>query len=314
MAKPKNRAKGQHRLVPDTGQKQQSQPWYRDPLLPWAVGLLILIAVAVALRSDNADTPAPGASVANPVVGDDLHSLVVDANDPDRIFIGSHQGVSVSNDGGATWQSIESLAGADAMGWGFTDDAILVGGHPGLNISTDGGRTFELRNDGLPSTDAHALGAGGDVIYAGLAGAGLFASTDGGASWEARSDEFGGSFMGRIHVNPADDQHLLAADKQGGAVESTDGGRTWESLGSGGGALWVSWAADDAERIVAMTQQGVGLSTDGGRSWGPLEVPEGASIVEFSPHDPEVLYAAVHEAPEASVYVSRNGGDTWKRP
>ena len=313
MAKPKNRATGQHRLMPGAGNKKQPQPWYRDPLIPWAVGLLILIAVAVALRSDNTDAPALGESVANPVVGDDLHSLVVDPNDPDRIFIGSHQGVSVSDDGGATWRSIESLAGADAMGWGFTDDAILVGGHPGLNISTDGGKSFELRNDGLPTTDAHALGAGGDTIYVGLAGAGLFASTDGGASWEARSEDFGGSFMGRIHVDPADDQHLLAPDKQGGAMESTDGGRTWESLGDAGGALWVSWADVDTERIVALTQGGAALSTDGGQSWEPLEVPEGASIVEFSPHDPQVLYAAVHEAPEASVHVSRDGGETWDR-
>jgi hypothetical protein len=27
-----------------------------------------------------------------------------------------------------------------------------------------------------------------------------------------------------------------------------------------------------------------------------------------------VLYAAVLEAPEASVYVSHDGGDTWTRP
>ena len=41
MAKNKNRAKpgqkGQHRLMPGTGQKKQPQPWYRDPLIPWAV-------------------------------------------------------------------------------------------------------------------------------------------------------------------------------------------------------------------------------------------------------------------------------------
>jgi photosystem II stability/assembly factor-like uncharacterized protein len=200
------------------------------------------------------------------------------------------------------------------MGWAFTGDAILVGGHPGLSVSTDGGETFEQRNDGLPSTDVHALGAGEEVIYAGLAGVGTFASTDAGQSWEARSEEVGGAFMGRIQVDPSDDAHLLAPDMQGGAMETTDGGRTWESLGGVQGAMWVSWDRNDIDHMIATTQGSAAMSTDGGATWEPLEIPEGASIVEFSPHNPEVLFAAVLEAPEASVYVSRDGGDTWTRP
>ena len=289
------------------------RPWYRNPLLPWGIGVVILALVAIALRPEGAKVPS-GRSAPDPVVGGDLHSLVVSPDDPDTVYIGSHQGVSVSTDGGATWETIPSLAGSDAMGWGFTDDAVLVGGHPGLSVSTDGGKTFELRNDGLPTTDVHALGAGGDTIYVGLAGAGLFASTDGGTSWEARSEQFGGAFMGRIHVDPSDDQHLLAPDMQSGALESTDGGLTWESLGGVQGAMWVSWAAGDTERIVTTGQGAAVVSRDGGGTWEPFEIPEGASIVEFSPHDPEVLYSAVLKAPEAAVYVSRNGGDSWDRP
>lgn len=295
--------------------KKPSPPWYqRYSWLPWVVGVGLVAIVLIALRSGGADAPAPGESVANPVVGGDLHSFVVSPDDPETLYIGSHQGVSVSSDGGATWEVIESLNAADAMGWGFTDDAILVGGHPGLNVSTDGGETFALRNEGLPSTDVHALGATGDTIYAGVAGAGLFVSTNGGSSWEAGSERFGGSFMGRIQVDPSDDQHLLAPDMQAGVVESTDGGRTWEPLGGVEGPMWVSWAPGNTQRVVATSQVGAVSSTDGGRSWEPLEVPQGASIVEFSPHDPEVLYAAVLQAPEAKVYVSRDGGESWKRP
>jgi photosystem II stability/assembly factor-like uncharacterized protein len=120
--------------------------------------------------------------------------------------------------------------------------------------------------------------------------------------------------MGRIQVDPADDEHLLAPDMGGGAMESADGGRTWESLGGVEGAMWVSWDEGDTDRIVATTHGSAALSTDGGQSWEPLEIPQGASIVEFSPHDPKVLFAAVLEAPEASVFVSRDGGDTWARP
>lgn len=66
--------------------------------------------------------------------------------------------------------------------------------------------------------------------------------------------------------------------------------------------------------MIVATQGSAGVSTDGRAIWEPLEIPPGAPIVEFSPHDPEVLFAAVLEAPEASVYVSRDDGASWNRP
>ncbi len=304
-------AKGQRR---PGSRKKPPPPWYqRYSWLLWAVGLGALAILTLALRAGQADRPAPGGAVENPVVGADLHSLVVDPEDPDKLYIGSHSGVSVSTDGGKTWEVVESLNGADAMGWAFTDELILVGGHPGISASTDGGTSFEQRNEGLPSTDVHALGAGDEIIYAGLAGVGTFASTDGGVTWEARSEEVGGGFMGRIHVDPAADDHILAPDMQAGAVESTDGGRTWKALGGVQGAMWVSWDPNDTHHIVVTTQGSAAESTDGGKSWEAFEIPEGASIVEFSSHDPEILYAAVLEDPNARVFISRDGGGQWKQ-
>ena len=319
MARTQTRSKPSHKgpqgKKSARARKKQPVPWYREHTwLPWIIGVIAVGMLLFALRSGGTDAPAPGGSAADPVVGSDLHSLVVSPDDPDTLYIGSHQGVSISTDGGKSWVVIESLTGADAMGWAFTDDAILVGGHPGLSVSTDGGKTFESRNEDLPSPDVHALGAGDNVIYAGIAGTGIYASTDGGVSWEARSEEFGGGFMGRIQVDPADDDHILAPDMGSGAVESIDGGRTWEPLGGVEGAMWVSWSTADTDHMIAATQGEAVLSTDGGANWEPLEVPEGASIVEFSPHDAAVLYAAALEAPEASVYVSEDGGDTWIRP
>lgn len=285
-ARRKAQGKGKRRPA----RKQPPPPWYRKySWLPWVVGIAALAVVVIALRSGGTDAPEPGVAVSKPVVGGDLHSLVVDPSNPDTLYIGSHQGVSVSTNGGQTWEVVESLNGADAMGWAFTDDLILVGGHPGLSVSTDGGATFESRNEGLPSTDVHALGAGRNVIYAGLAGTGTFASTDGAQSWEMRSEEVGGAFMGRIHVDPADDEHIVAPDMSGGAMESTDGGRTWRALGGVPGAMWVSWDENDTDHIIATGQGSAAASTDGGQSWEPLEIPEGASIVEFSPHDSQVL-------------------------
>ncbi|MGH2383356.1 MAG: WD40/YVTN/BNR-like repeat-containing protein [Candidatus Limnocylindria bacterium] len=277
----------------------------------WGVIAAIVAIALFALLNRGEQRPTEAVSL--PVVGADLHSLVVDPQDPSRLFIGSHSGVSVSPDGGKTWRVVQSLNGADAMGWAFTDDAILVGGHPGISVSTDAGKTFDSRNEGLPSTDVHALGAGGETIYAGLAGIGTFASTDGGQSWEARSEEVGGAFMGRILVDPADDQHLVAPDMEGGAVESSDGGRTWQVLGGVQGALWVTWDESDTDHIIVATQGSAAETTDGGQTWEAFDAPDGASIVEFSPDDPETLYAAVLEDPNARVFISRDGGGQWEQ-
>lgn len=294
--------------------KKPPPPWHqRYPWLPWVIGIGIVVIVIFAVRSGGPDVPAAGEAVTDPVVGADLHSLVVDQSDPSTLYIGSHQGVSVSKDGGDKWEVIESLIGADAMGWAFTDDAILVGGHPGISVSTDGGSTFEQRNDGLPGTDVHALGAGENVIYAGIAGLGTFASTDGGTSWEMRSEEFGGAFMGRIVVDPSDDDHLFAPDMQAGGMESTDGGRTWQPLGGVPAAMWVSVDPSDIDHIIVTTQGAAGETTDGGKTWTQLDIPEGASIVEFSPDDPKTLYSAVLDDPEARVFISRDGGGRWEQ-
>jgi photosystem II stability/assembly factor-like uncharacterized protein len=318
VAKTATRAKrkGPTKPRPRPGKKRPARtPWYRrGNAAVWLVVAAVAAIVAVNVLGGSEDRGTPGEPVSLPVVGTDLHSLVVDPQDPDTLYIGSHSGVSVSDDGGKTWAAEPTLDGADAMGWAFTDELILVGGHPGISISSDGGVTFEPRNEGLPATDVHALGAGENVIYAGLAGVGTAASTDEGRSWEMRSEDVGGNFMGRIQVDPADQEHLIAPDMGAGAVESSDGGGTWNALGGVEGTMWVSWDVRDTDHIIVTGQGAAAESTDGGQSWEPLEIPEGASIVEFSPHEGEVLYAAVLEAPEASVYVSEDGGETWTRP
>lgn len=291
--------------------KAVPQPWYRRVgFSTWLIAAVVIAVMAFALMQRPAAVPEGPQAL--PVVGADLHSFVVDPADPERLFIGSHQGVSVSTDGGDTWEVIESLNGADAMGWAITEDAIYVGGHPGLSVSTDGGETFELRNDALPNTDIHALGAAGDVLYAASPAVGFIVSTDGGAAWEVRNEEVGGAFMGRILVDPQDPDHIVAPDMRAGAAESTDGGRTWEALGGIQGATWVSWDPSDTNDLIVAGMGQAARSSDGGKTWNPLEVPQGAALVEFSPEDSNVLYAAVHEDPNARIWISRDGAQSWE--
>lgn len=310
-AKTKSKPKGKAREAERSRPQLSRRPVRRRPsFLAWIIGVAALGAIAVFFALRGEEPAAPG----RPFVGGDLHSLVVDPETPTRLFVGGHHGVASSTNEGKTWRQVDTLEGADAMGWAFFGQRVLVGGHPGLFVSEDGGRSFEKRNDGLPATDIHALGAGEGVIYAASPQLGVFASLDGGRTWEVRTQEVGHSFMGGILVDPEDPDHVVAPDMSAGAVESTDGGRTWRALGGAPGAMWVSWDPDDTRHIVASAIDQAAVSTDGGATWQPLDVPDGASLVEMSPDNPGTLYAGVHEGDAAVVWVSRDGGRTWTRP
>jgi photosystem II stability/assembly factor-like uncharacterized protein len=274
-----------------------------------ASGVVVLVALALLVggRDDN----APGTGTSGAVVGGDLHSLVVDPANPQRLLVGGHQAVSDSSDGGRTWRRIPSLDDADAMGWAFAKDAIWVSGHPGLSRSTDAGRSFSRANQGLPDTDVHAFGAGLNILYGASTGAGVFASTDGGRSWQVRSGEAGPAFFGRMVVDPANPEHVLAADVRAGVVESSDGARTWRRLGGSPPAAWLSRASDGT--ILASGGPGAARSSDGGRSWQPLGLPDGATLVEASPAS-GALYAAANQGNAARIWVSQDGGKTWTDP
>jgi photosystem II stability/assembly factor-like uncharacterized protein len=78
--------------------------------------------------------------------------------------------------------------------------------------------------------------------------------------------------------------------------------------------MWVTWDPANTDHIIVTTQGAAAETTDGGKTWAGLEIPNGASIVEMDPTDTRFLYAAVHQDPNAIVWISRDGGDTWVKP
>jgi photosystem II stability/assembly factor-like uncharacterized protein len=267
---------------------------------------VVLVAGAVLLvaRSGGSSSTASGAGR---FLGADLHSLV--ALPDGRVFVGGHSGVTTSNDDGHTWQQVTTLSSADAMGWAMQGPRLYVSGHPGLNYSDDGGTTFRRQNAGLPNTDVHSFGAGPTTLYGGSPAVGVFTSTDGGASWHVITADAGQSFFGRILVDSDDQQHLIAADAQGGPVESRDGGRHWRRLSTLTQATWVSSPDRNLHTLTASGPAGAERSTDGGQTWQPLRLPAGAQLVEMGTG--HRLYAAGLGRTDARVWVSDDDGGTW---
>ena len=270
--------------------------------------VVVVIGVVgfLSVRGDDTDQQSEGAVASAPVVGGDLHTVT--AID-DSLFVGGHAAVAVSRDEGRTWDEVETLAGADAMGWGVTPDAVLVGGHPGIFRSTDGGSTFSRVRD-VSFTDVHALGAAGATVYVASPQSGLLASTDGGRSWDVRNAEAGRSFMGTILVDPTDPRRLIAPDMAGGLALSDDGGLSWTSIGGPMGAMAVDWNPSDTDEIVAVGMKGAARSADAGATWEDLDAPRGTSAIAYA-EGGDVLVAGVLEGGRAVTYRSADGGATW---
>ena len=273
---------------------------------PLVVAAVLMTLGATACGGDT--TPQVGA-LSGGATGGDFHSLVADPTVSGRIYVGGHTSVSRSDDSGRTWTAVPGLNDADAMGWGIESTAIWVSGHPGLSLSVDGGVTFERRNSGLPDTDVHAFGAAGQAQFAAGPGLGVVGSADGGSTWVPLSSAAGQSFFGRILIDPADAEHLIAADVQNGASESNDGGRTWTPLGTQP-ASWVS-SSDGLSTLFASGGPIAERSRDGGSTWERMTIPDGATLVEATPG---ALYAGVHEGESVTLWVSADDGITWNRP
>ena len=258
-----------------------------------------------------AQAPKPAGSKGG-FTGGDFHSLVADPVTAGRVFVGGHQAVSVSVsvDGGASWEEVRALANADAMGWSFSGRAVWVSGHPGIVKSTDDTKTVEQRNEGLPDTDIHALGGAGNTLYAAGPAVGVLKSVDDGVTWTAATTSVGQSFFGRILVNPADVNHIVAADPSNGVLASDDGGVTWKQL-TAAPASWVS-SPDGLKTLYASGVQGAMRSLDSGGTWNTLALPESATMVEADPTTPSKLFAGAHVGERVRVWSSVDNGATWE--
>lgn len=269
-----------------------------------ATVLTAVIVIVIATRGTSAPTRSTASA---PAVGGDLHTVFVHGN---ALYVGGHDAVAVSDNGGRTFTSVSSLAGADAMGWASSATTVLVGGHPGLYRSTDAGATFTRVTGAGAEPDVHALGGTGNTLYLASPSAGLLASTDGGTSWQVRNAQAGRSFMGTILTDPANPARLIAPDMSAGLSTSSDGGRTWKSLGGPAGAMAVTWNPTNTRQIVAVGMDGGALSTNGGSSWQPVTTPAGTSALSYDPTG-RTLYAGALNGTQAHTYRSTDNGRTW---
>lgn len=280
------------------------------------VGVLIVALLAVwrvwPALGGRSDTAPPIATLGAP----DVHALLVDPADPNRLLFGAHSGLWESGDGGFTWRA-GALAGTDAMAMATSPSdpaTFFVAGHDVFQVSHDGGTTWQPVVHDLPSTDLHGFAqdaADSRRLSAFVAGVGLFGSADGGAAWAPLPSQPPGLGM---HAAMAAGDGVLYVATEAGIAASRDRGATWETLAPPPGGMVLSLAVSPATpgTIYAGTATGLAKSTDGGARWlelGPDDVP--ILAVAVAPSDPDRL-VAVSDA--RAVYRSDDGGTSWRPP
>ncbi|HLG06350.1 MAG TPA: glycosyl hydrolase, partial [Gemmatimonadales bacterium] len=186
------------------------------------------------------------------------------------------------------------------------------------------------------------------TYYAGAASGGIWKTSDGGTTWQPIFDDHPVSSIGTLAVAPSDPEvvwagtgepHIRSHISVGwGVFKSIDAGRTWARKGlDNTGRISrivihptnpnLVYVASQGHGYGPQRERGIYRSTDGGNTWQQvLFVDEntGASDLVMDPNDPAVLIAGMWQyelktwaresgGPGSGLFVSRDGGTTWKR-
>lgn len=239
----------------------------------------------------------------------DLHALQVSPSDERTIVFGSHSGMLVSRDAGATWTLVPGGNG-DAMGVALPlgSQTQFAAGHDVFLRSDDAGRTWTSVRSALPGTDIHGFAASAvmpNTCYAYVVGAGLYKSPDAGKTWQRVGDASGGTMS--MTVAKSGDADVLYANTMDGVQRSRDSGRTWESVGEVSGAILNAVG----ETVYAAAGATVLVSNDGGMTWDRrIFTRGGAVLVAAAPTNPTTVYVLTERL---EVWRSGDGGSRWER-
>lgn len=146
----------------------------------------------------------------DPAAAHDMHKLIIDVKDPDRLWTQAHLGVFRSDDGGRSWEDVtDGLPSHHGFPVAVTrrhPDAVFVvpletgagnfrtcGGQFAVYRTTDAGKTWQALTNGLPGPANYQSvyregmdtdGLDPEGVYVGTSNGLVYASIDHGEHWE----------------------------------------------------------------------------------------------------------------------------------
>ena len=241
-----------------------------------------------------------------------IPSILVDPNDPNRVFVASlghpygpnaERGIFRSLDGGRTWKKVlyknENTGGVDL--------AFDPGNSRVVYAVLWDAREGPWENSSWNGTNS-----------------GLFKSTDGGDTWKSLTSGLPNAQqgLGRIGIGiaPSDPRRIYAmveaSTEYGGVYRSDDAGESWRRMnheervwGRGSDFAWVRVDPKNADKIyVANTS--TYRSDDGGETffaWKGAPGGDDYHSIWINPNNPDIILLGVDQGATITV----NGGKTW---
>ena len=217
--------------------------------------------------------------------------------------------------------------------------------------ATPEGLSFRFMGPAVGNRIASVASPAGDsnTYYAGAASGGVWKSTDGGGRWAPVFDNQTAQAIGALAVSGANPNIVWAgtgeawairdSDMMGdGVYKSADAGQTWTNMGlveTGRIARILTHPTNPdiayvcaAGRLTGpQPERGVYRTRDGGKTWDRVlfvDPDTGCSGLSMDAKDPNTLfagtwqvvmhtYAMLSGGPGSGVFLTHDGGDTWKR-
>lgn len=196
----------------------------------------------------------PVQSISGRLIVSFIYCMTIDARNPSILYVGTHDGVFKTTDGGESWTLANTGLPTQPVGIGL-GTAVPAFAPDVLTLTVD------------PSDSS--------IVYAGIKYVGVFKSTDGGATWTEsdlglpRYERFGGTTVSVLLIDAANPLNIYAGSDKG-VFKTTDGGKIWTSSGPIYQVNALAMNPSDHSILYAgTTGYGVFKSVDAATTWQP---------------------------------------------
>ncbi len=214
-------------------------------------------------------------------------------------------GIYKSSDGGENWKRLNVALPYDHVKALLCTPTAIYAGSTGLFTSYDDGQTWTSATT-LSKQSIWALGASGNLVYAGTIGGHVFRSVDGGGTWFDLSLGLPSRPISSIVISGT----TVFAGTSKGIFMSNDSGANWQSANVGLLRTNILTLAASGQYVFAGTDGGgVYRSSDNGGSWqGMSDVISDTVSIYSLQLSANKLYAAVSGR---GVFQSSDQGLHW---
>ena len=259
--------------------------------------------------------------------GNHIHGLTINPENPNIIYIASHNGLLQRAESGQWfWVGKDRSDYMGFIGDRTNGQRFYSSGHPstggnlGFRVSENGGEDWQLIS--MEGVDFHVLGispSNPKVLYgwASSGAKGLFASSDSGKTWTQPKMTGLTDAPFDLVVDPEKPDRVLATTRSG-IYESLNRGDNWTAIGETKTAPILALnLVKQGDRTIMYgyrfdkSAPGIYSSNDDGKNWAKLWSETDGVIVKLAvaPSNSQILYAANEKN---KIFQSQDAGKTWE--